>query len=179
MGTEIELVVAVHASDHVLGHAHAPVTLVGYGDFECPGCKQAAPSVRMLLARFPRKLRVVFRHFPLESVHPHALAAALAAEAAGSQGTFWAMHDILYENQAHLEDSQLRHYATRLQLDLARYDAEMADKMHLQRVRQDVEGGARSGVRATPTFFVNGVLHDVSYGLERLHRKVEDAVRAS
>jgi protein-disulfide isomerase len=111
-------------------------------------------------------------------VHPRALVAAIAAEAAGAQGTFWPMHDLLYENQAHLEDPQLRHYAARLQLDLARYDAEMADTTCLQRVRRDIESGERSGVRATPTFFVNGVLHDVSYGLEALHRKVEGAVLA-
>jgi len=168
-----ELAVPVQPTDHQLGSSHATVTLVEYGDLECPNCKAAAPAVRLLLAHFSGKLRFVFRHFPLEEVHPHALQAALAVESAGGQGKFWPMHDLVFENQAHLRSSQLRGYAEQLELDMVRYDADMADELYLQRIREQVEGGSRSGVRATPTFFLNGRLHDVSYGLQSLRGAIE------
>src|SRR5579872_7392041 len=117
---EFTLAVPVGASDHTLGDPHAPVTIVEYGDFECPNCKQAAPAVKLLLERFGGRARFVFRHFPLEEVHPHALAAAQAAECAGGQGRFWEMHDLLFANQDHLKTNQLHSYAERLQLDMAR-----------------------------------------------------------
>jgi protein-disulfide isomerase len=169
-----ELAVPVQPADHHLGPANAKVTLVEYGDLECPNCKVAAPAVRLLLAHFSGKLRFVFRHFPLQEVHPHALQAALAAEAAGGQGKFWPMHDLLFGNQSHLEPTHLRGYAQRIELDMVRFDADMADELYLQRIREQIDGGARSGVRATPTFFVNGRLHDVSYGVHSL-RSVIDA----
>ena len=170
---KFELAVPVSAVDHALGASHAPVTVVEYGDFECPNCKQAAPAVKLLLQRFTGRVRLVYRHFPLEEVHPHALHAALAAEAAAAQRKFWPMHDLLFENQPHLKLPQVRRYAERLELDMARYDADMADTVYLQRVREDIEGGRASGARATPTFFVNGVLQDVSGGLEALFDRVE------
>jgi protein-disulfide isomerase len=173
----IDLVTAVSAVDYVLGAAHAPVTVVEYGDFECPNCKQAAPAVKLLLERFAGRVRLVFRHFPLEEVHPHALHAALAAEAAGAQGRFWEMHDLLFENQLHLKLNQLRSYAGRLELDMERYDSEMKDELYLQRVREQIAGGRHSGVRATPTFFVDGKLCDVSFGLQSLSGAVETALR--
>jgi protein-disulfide isomerase len=172
-----ELAVAVNPSDHNLGASHAPVTVVEYGDFECPNCKQAAPAVKLLLERFPGRVRVVWRHFPLEEVHPHALHAALAAEVAAGQGKFWPMHDLLFDNQRHLKLPQLRSYAQRLELDMVRYDADMADTVYLQRVREDIEGGSASGVRSTPTFFLNGAVQDVSFGLQRLVDKVEAELR--
>jgi protein-disulfide isomerase len=110
----------------------------------------------MLLERFVGRVRVAFRHFPLEEIHPHALAAALAAEAAAGQGKFWPMHDLLFDNQRHLKAPQLRGYAERLEIDMTRFDAEIGDALYLQRVREDIEGGKLSGVRATPTFFING-----------------------
>jgi len=168
-----ELAVAVNSSDHNLGASHAPVTVVEYGDFECPNCKQAAPAVKLLLERFPGRVRRVWRHFPLEEVHPHALHAALAAEAAAGQDKFWPMHDLLFENPHHLKLPQLRDYAQRLELDMVRYDADMADTVYLQRVREDIEGGRASGVRGTPTFFLNGAVQDVSFGLQRLFEKVQ------
>ena len=168
-----ELAVPVNPSDHNLGPSHAPVTVVEYGDFECPNCKQAAPAVKLLLQRFTGRVRLVYRHFPLEEVHPHALHAALAAEVAAAQRKFWPMHDLLFENQAHLKLPQLRRYAERLELDMVRYDADMADTVYLQRVREDIEGGRASGARATPTFFVNGVLQDVSGGLQALFERVQ------
>ena len=168
-----ELAVPVNPADHNLGPSHAPVTVVEYGDFECPNCKQAAPAVKLLLQRFTGRVRLVYRHFPLEEVHPHALHAALAAEVAAAQRKFWPMHDLLFENQPHLKLPQLRRYAERLELDMVRYDADMADTVYLQRVREDIEGGRASGARATPTFFVNGVLQDVSGGLQALFERVQ------
>ena len=165
-----ELAVPVSAVDHALGASHAPVTVVEYGDFECPNCKQAAPAVKLLVERFA--VRLVYRHFPLEEVHPHALQAALAAEAAAGQGKFWPMHDLLFDNQRHLKLPQLRGYAQRLELDMLRYDAEMEGELYLQRVREQVEGGERSGVRGTPAFFLNGTVQDVSFGLQALFEKV-------
>jgi len=172
-----ELVLPVGGADHVLGPSHAPVTLVEYGDFECPNCKQAAPAVKLLLARFTGRVRFVYRHFPLEEVHPHALHAALAAETAAAQGKFWPMHDLLFDNQAHLKAPHLRGYAERLELDMARYDAEMAGELYLQRVREHMESGRRSGVRGTPGFFVNERIEDVSFGMQRLFDAVEAALR--
>ncbi len=162
--------------DHVLGAAHAVVTMVEYGDFECPNCKQAAPAVKLLLDRFAGRVRLVFRHFPLEDVHPHALHAAQAAEAAGGQGKFWPMHDLLFENQRHLKLPQLHACAERLELDMARYTGEMDDEVHLQRIREHIAGGLDSGVRATPTFFINGILHDTSFGLQSLAERVAAAL---
>jgi protein-disulfide isomerase len=158
------------ANDHVLGHPGAAVTVVEYGDFQCPNCKQAAPAVKLLLTRFAGRVRVAFRHYPLEEVHPHALHAALSAEAAAAQGKFWPMHDLLFEDQRHLAPAHLRGYAERLELDMARFDAELREDLYLQRVREEVEHGRRSGVRGTPTFFVNGKLTDVSFGMQQLWR---------
>src|SRR5579863_9446377 len=131
-----DLAVPLQPSDHVLGPIHAPVTLVEYGDFECPNCKQAAPAVKLLLERFAERVRVAYRHFPLEEVHPHALAAAEVAECAGGQGRFWPMHDALFEHQDHLQIKQLRLYAEGLQLDMARFTSEMDDHVYLQRIRE-------------------------------------------
>ncbi|TMH32714.1 MAG: DsbA family protein [Betaproteobacteria bacterium] len=174
---KFDLAVPINPTDHSLGPSHAPITLVEYGDFECPNCKQAAPAVKLLLQRFTGRVRFIYRHFPLEEVHPHALQAALAAEVAAGQDKFWPMHDLLFDNQPHLKPPQLRRYAERLELNIVRYDADMADTVYLQRVREDIEGGSRSGVRATPTFFLNGVIADVSAGLQRLFDQVEAALR--
>jgi len=171
-----ELAVLVNAQDHNLGPSHAAVTIVEYGDFECPNCKQAAPAMKMLLERFVGRVRLVWRQFPLEEVHPRALQAALASEAAAGQGKFWPLHDLLFEDQRHLDAAHLRRHAQSLELDLRRYDADMADTVYLQRVREDIEGASASGVRGTPTFFVNGVIHDVSFGLQGLFESVEAAL---
>jgi protein-disulfide isomerase len=175
---KFELAVAVNETDHTLGAAHAHATLVEYGDFECPNCKQAAPAVRLMLAHFKDGLRFVFRHFPLEEVHPHARLAAQAAEAAGAQGRFWPMHDLLFENQSRLELHQLRAYARRLELDMTRYDFETAEELYIQRIRAHIDSGVRSGVHGTPTFFINGLLCDVSYGFQSLQRGIEAALSA-
>jgi protein-disulfide isomerase len=166
------LAVPVAASDHLLGGEHAPVTIVEYGDFECPNCRQAAPAVKLILEHWRGRVRLVWRHFPLEGVHPHALGAALASEAAAAQGKFWEMHDVLLDNQAHLKTNHLRGYARRLELDSVRYEAEMEEQLYLQRVREQIDGGGKSGVRGTPTFFVNGAIQDVSFGLQALRERV-------
>jgi protein-disulfide isomerase len=169
-----ELTTPLSPIDHVAGPSHAPVTVVEYGDFECPNCKQAQPALKLLLERFAGRVQVAFRHFPLEDVHPHALRAAEAAECAGGQGKFWEMYDLLFANQQHLALEHLGRYAAQLGLDMARYTAEMDDRVYLQRVREELQGGMASGVRATPTFFVNGRIEDVSFGL----RSLFDAVAA-
>jgi protein-disulfide isomerase len=174
---KFELAVPVGSADHTLGASHAPVTIVEYGDFECPNCKQAAPAVKLLLERFAGRIRFAFRHFPLEEVHPHALHAAEAAEAAGGQGKFWQMHDLLFDNQNHLKANQLHGYAEQLELDMARYAFEIEDEVYLQRVREHIEGGSRSGVRSTPTFFINGKICDISFGLQHLAEGVEAALK--
>ncbi len=172
-----ELTVPPSGADHTIGPAHARVTVVEYGDFECPNCKQAAPAVKLLLERFAGRVRFVYRHFPLEGVHPHALHAAEAAEAAGAQDKFWPMHDLLFDNQAHLKLHQLRSYAEQLELDLARYASELDDHVYVQRIREHMRSGDESGVRATPTFFVDGRIHDVSFALSSLFDAVEAALR--
>jgi protein-disulfide isomerase len=171
-----KLSIPVVPTDHSIGSLHAPVTVLEYGDFECPNCRQAAPAVKLLLERFAERVRFVYRHFPLEEVHPHAVRAAEAAECAGGQQKFWPMHDLLFDNQAHLKLQHLHHYAERLDLDIARFTAEMDDEIYLQRVREHMTGGRDSGVRGTPTFFVNGVIHDVSYGLHGLFDAVESVL---
>jgi protein-disulfide isomerase len=172
----ITLAVPPEPTDHGLGSEHAPVTLVEYGDFECPSCKVAVQTPKLLLERFPNRVRFIFRHFPLEDAHPHALLAAQAAEAAAAQGKFWGMHDLLFAHQTHLKDADLRRYAGELGLDMARYAAEMDDRIYLQRIREHAEGGRRSHIRATPTFFVNGVVQDISYGMQSLHEAVSAAL---
>jgi protein-disulfide isomerase len=173
MRQAFRLVEPLGPSDHVRGPEHAPVTVVEYGDFECPHCKQATGAVKLLLARFPEQVRFAFRPFPLEGVHPHALQAAEAAECAAGQNKFWQMHDLLFEKQEHLKLRQLFEYAQALGLDMARFTAEMDDEIYRQRVRDHQRSGDASGVRATPTFFVNGALVDVSYGLHSLLDAVE------
>jgi len=172
-----ELTPPIQSYDHRLGPEHAPVTLVEFGDFECPNCKQAAPATKLLLERFEERVRFVFRHFPLVDVHPHALLAAQAAEAAGAQGKFWPMHDLLFDNQSHLKAQHLHSYAERVGLDMARYTAEMDDEVYLQRIREHMESGKASGVRGTPTFFVNGRIQDVSFGIRALFDAVEGALK--
>ena len=173
----LQLAVPVNKTDHVIGPETAKVVLVQYGDFECPTCGQAYPAVKMLLKKFEHRLRFVFRHFPLTSAHPHAQTAAEAAEAAGAQHKFWPMHDLLFQNQSHLQLKDLRRYAEKLELDLVRFDFELSDQVYRQRVNEHVDSGRRSGVRSMPAFFVNGVLVDVSFGLDRLHDAIHEKLK--
>jgi protein-disulfide isomerase len=171
------LAVPVNHSDHFLGAHSAKVTVVEYGDFECPSCGQAYPAVKLMLKHFGDKIRFVYRHFPQSEVHPHAELAAEAAEAAGAQHKFWPMHDLLFENQLHLKAPSLRKYAAAAEVDLERYDYEMSDHVYLQRVQEHLASGRASGVRATPAFYLNGVIQDVSFGLEHLQSAIEAMLR--
>jgi protein-disulfide isomerase len=161
--------------DHIQGSADAPVTLVEYGDYECPYCGAAYPIVKEVQARMGDRLRFVFRNFPITTSHPHAEQAAEAAEAAAAQGSFWDMHDALYENQKRLGDEDLRAYAEELGLDVERFAGELGEHVHEERVHEDFLSGVRSGVNGTPTFYINGVRHDDSYELETLLAAVEQA----
>ena len=154
------LVTPVGPADHTSGPDDAPVTLVEYGDYECPYCGMAYPIVKALQRRMGKRLRFVYRNFPLKESHPHAQHAAEAAEGAGAQGRFWPMHDVLFERQEALADDDLLRYAAELKLDVARLAAELEGGAHTRRVRDDFRGGVRSGVNGTPTFFVNGHRYD-------------------
>ncbi len=164
----------VSESDHRAGPDDARVTLVEYGDYECPHCGRAYPIVREVQRRMDRRLRFVFRNFPLSEMHPHAEHAAEAAEAAAAQGKFWEMHDRLYEHQDTLEDPDLVRAAKMLGLDACRVEQELADGTHASRVRQDFRSGVRSGVNGTPTFFINGVRYDGPWDLDTLLETLED-----
>jgi protein-disulfide isomerase len=162
--------------DHIQGAETASVTLVEYGDYECPYCGAAFPIVKAIQKRLGKRLRHVFRHFPLTNAHPHAASAAEAAEAAAAQGKFWEMHDTLYEHQDALEVEDLLEYATELGLDVARFGDDMGEHRHAARVREDFTSGVRSGVNGTPTFFINGVRHDGGYDLATLLASIEEAM---
>ena len=165
----------VGARDHVRGPEDAPVTLVKYGDYECPYCGQLHPVLRELRERAGERVRFVFRHFPLDSAHPHARRAALAAEAAASQGRFWEMHDLLYENQDELGEEDLTRYAAELGLDLRRFEEDLANDHHAWRIEEDRLGGERAGVGGTPALFVNGVRYADPLDLDGLLAAVGDA----
>ncbi len=162
------LALPVGERDHVQGPATALVTLVEYGDYECPYCGQAYGIVQELQRRLGDRLRFVFRNFPLTNAHPHAAHAAEAAEAAAAQGKFWEMHDYLFEHQRALDDRHLVEAAAQLRLDVARFQEELEAHTHAARAREDFLSGVRSDVNGTPTFFINGVRHDDSYELETL-----------
>ena len=165
----------VTARDHAQGPPDAAVTLVEYGDYECPHCGRAYPIVKEIQKRLGSRLRFVFRNFPLKEIHPHAEHAAEAAEAAAVQGKFWEMHDTIFEHQRALDDRHLLEYAAELALDEARVQRELASHMHAARVREDFLSGIRSGVNGTPTFFINGIRHDDSWDVDTL----EQALRAN
>ena len=147
---------AVDVKDWVKGPAEAPVTLLEYGDFECPFCGQAFWELKRLEQVVRGQVRFVFRHFPLAQAHPHAKLAAEAAEAAGAQGKFWQMHDTLFANQHALERSDLLAYADGIGLDRARFSRDLDEHRFAARVRRDFMEGVRSGVNGTPTIFING-----------------------
>lgn len=171
-----DLAAPISDSDHTQGPSEAAVSVVEYGDFQCPTCKLAFPTVKMLLKHFGPRVRFAYRHFPLEQPHPLALAAAEAAESAHAQGKFWEMHDILFERQPRLERIHLEEYAQALQLDVARFVADLDAHAHVRKVRADIESGTASRLRGTPGFYVNGRIVDVSFGMHALLDSIETAM---
>jgi protein-disulfide isomerase len=162
--------------DHLRSAPDAPVTLVEYGDYECPHCGRAAPTVTALLDAFDGRVRFVFRHLPLTDVHPNAALAAEAAEAAGAQGAFWEMHDLLFANQDALQDSDLVRHASELGLDTDRFEQDLRGGRFANRVAQDVNSAEEAGVAGTPTFFINEVLHRGGYDRASLEGALARAI---
>jgi protein-disulfide isomerase len=173
--TQGQLTLPIGKRDHALGPATARVTMVEYGDFECPHCGEAHYVVNSLIERVGPRMRFVYRHFPLATVHPHAEMAAEAAEAAASQGKFWQMHATLFEHQDALDAESLAEYAAEIGLDESRFTQELASREHAPRVREDFLSGVHSGVNGTPAFFINGLRHDGGYDFELLLEAIEAA----
>jgi protein-disulfide isomerase len=167
------LTVPVGPRDQLRGRADAPIVLLEYGDFQCPHCGAAHPEVERVRRRMGARLAFVYRHFPLTNVHPRAQPAAEAAEAAGAQGHFWQMHDILFERQDALEDDDLLSYAEELGLNLQRFAADLVNGTHTAKVREDFMSGVRSGVNGTPTFFINGSRYAGPYDATALLAAIE------
>jgi protein-disulfide isomerase len=155
-----KLALPVANRDHIQGRIDAPLALLEYGDYECPACGGAYPMVKAIQQRLGDRLCFAFRNFPLANMHPYAEHAAEAAEAAGAQGRFWEMHDLLFENQNALGDENLGEYALALGLDARRLIKEISTGAHAERVRDDFRSGARGGVNGTPTFFINGARYE-------------------
>ncbi|HLM59482.1 MAG TPA: thioredoxin domain-containing protein, partial [Pyrinomonadaceae bacterium] len=149
-------------ADHIQGIETAPVTLLMYGAYECPHCVEGNKIVKQLQQRLGETLRFVFRHFPRINVHPHAEAAAEVAEAAGQQNKFWEMHDRLFENYNRLDGEHLVGYAEEMGLDMRQFDRAITGRLFIERVQEDLQSGLASGVRGTPSYFINGVRHNGS-----------------
>jgi protein-disulfide isomerase len=165
--------------DHIRGRADAPVTLIEYGDFECPYCGHAAPVIEELLERFSDELRYVFRHLPLTDVHPNGQSAAAAAEAAAEQGAFWEMHDRLLADTDKVSPADLHRHAAALGLDEERFAEDLRRRHFAPRVAEDVQSADASGVSGTPTFFINGRRHQGVYDVDTLTRAVKSAARTA
>ena len=172
-----KLAVPVTPRDHSEGSTKAPVTLVEYGDYQCPSCGDAYSIVKKLQKHFGDKLRFVFRNFPLE-MHPYAEHAAEAAEWAAAQGKFWEMHDLLYKHQRDLRDTVLDRLAKELQLPADELTEALEQGTYEARVAEDLESGEDSGVRGTPSFYINGKNFDNSYDFETLSQAIEAQMRA-
>jgi protein-disulfide isomerase len=168
-----KLPVPINDSDHMRGPADAPITVVKYGDFECMVCAGAYRALKKMTPKLERKVRLVFRHFPLLRVHPRALRAAEAAEAAAAQGRFWEMYDQLFQNADKLEDKHLRKYARKIGLELDRFDQELADNTYADRIQRDVQQNVISGITGTPTFYINDVRYDNSSDTVQLLKYLE------
>jgi protein-disulfide isomerase len=172
--TGSRLTVPVSESDHIRGPLRAAVTMVEYGDYQCPFCGAAHPIVQALLQQRPM-VRFVYRHFPLTNVHPYAELVAETVEAAGARQRFWPMHDWLFEHQAEIDPVNLILAAAQLGLDADSVEKEVSEHVYLDRIQADFVGGVRSGVNGTPTFFVNGLRHDGGTSLPDLLLAVDEA----
>src|SRR6266487_2571304 len=169
MNESTTLTPPVSERDHAQGRAGAPVTLVEYGDYQCPYCGAAYPVIKRLQKALGKKLRFVFRNFPLTQAHPYALMAAETAEAAALQGKFWEMHDFIYENQETLEPEALPAWANELGLDMKKFAAAIKQGSGVKRIEEDRASGIESGVNGTPSFFINGTIYDGEDDYESLH----------
>jgi protein-disulfide isomerase len=158
----------VSARDHTEGPADAPLTLVEYGDYQCPYCGAAYPVVKRVQKALGKKLRFVFRNFPLTQAHPYAMIAAEAAEAAALQGKFWEMHDLLFEQQTFLEPDIIPLWAKKIGLDLQKFGNDIKEGGIAKRIKEDRQSGIRSGVNGTPTFYINGSRYDGPPDVESL-----------
>jgi protein-disulfide isomerase len=173
-----KLKVPVTSRDHILGDDNAPVTVVEYGDYQCPHCAAAQPVVADILLRLGDRLRFVFRHFPLVEIHPVAGPAAETAEFAGSRGQFWQMHQSIFANQPRLSVPLLVALAANLKLSPVDLRDALAAGSFAEKVQGDFTSGVRSGVNGTPTFFVNGIRHDSPYGVVTLASAIDQAMHA-
>jgi len=172
-------VAPVSERDHRQGPDTAAVTLVQYGDYECPYTRRSTWVVLAIQQQLGEQLRFIYRNYPLTEIHPHALHAALAAEAAAVQGKFWEMHDYIFHHQHTLEDADLAQFAEAVGLDVQRYARDMTGKATLVRIEEDVESGERSGVQGTPTFFINGILYRGSWEHDALLAALQAASRTA
>jgi protein-disulfide isomerase len=174
MNTIATLSPPVSDRDHVAGKSTAQWTLVEFGDYQCPYCGAAHPIIKQLQRDLGNKLRFVFRNFPLTEIHPHALVAAEAAEAAALQGKFWEMHDIIYENQDQLDPSVLLSWAQEIGLDVSEFGKAIKQGLVTERIKEDRKSGNRSGVDGTPCFFIKGIRFDGDAEYEQLREALED-----
>jgi protein-disulfide isomerase len=164
------LLLPINDEDHVHGPASADFTLVEYGDYQCPDCGRLFQIIRDLQATLGDRLQIVYRHYPLNGIHPQAEEAAEAAEAAGAQNRFWEMHDLLFQNQTALQRKNLLAYGTSLSLDMNRFRGELKKRLYEDRVREDFRRGVQNGVYKTPGLFLNGVRHDGAWDRDTLLR---------
>jgi len=167
------LKIPVNDKDHIQGDPNASIELVEYGDYQCPYCGEAYYEIKELQKKLGKKLKFIFRNFPLTSVHRHALNAAMAAEVAGGLGDFWKMHDLLFENQNALEDDDLIRYAERIGLDTETFKSELGNKKYEEKIDDDLESGLRSGVNGTPSIFINGEKYEGEFSALSLLRYIE------
>jgi protein-disulfide isomerase len=168
----------VSANDHIQGLAGAPLELVEYGDYQCPHCGRAYPIIKQIQEEMGKELKFVFRNFPLSEAHPQAFPAAVAAEAAARQGAFWAMHDIIFENQQLLESDEMPFagFARKLGLDMQKFENDLEDPKLAEKVDEDFTSGVRSGVNGTPAFFINGNRYDGSWEESSLRSQLKEVL---
>jgi protein-disulfide isomerase len=177
--SQSDLTLPIGERDHRQGNANASMTLVEYGDYQCPHCGRAYPIIKSVQKVLGKNLQFVFRNFPLNDAHPMAQFAAESAEAAGSQGKFWEMHDALYENQDELGEELVVRVATELKLDLERFKTDLRERKFKSRVREDFMSGVRSGVNGTPGFFINGSRYDSPWDEESLIAALRESASRS
>lgn len=172
----IKLKPAVNDTDHFLGNTAASVQFVEYGDYQCPHCAAAFPMIKQICNKFKDDLLFIFRHFPLAEIHPMAQPAAVAAEAAGLQGRFWEMHDLIFENQPSLHPALFLLLAEKLKLNLRTFQRDCEDPQLAEKVDAQFESGVISGVNGTPSFFINGKKYEGEYNLQSLSRAIKSVI---